>query len=73
MRRSSPCHSLWLPCFPSDADPIFYDDLLNEYDAVAGYYSGWSLTEIRSLTARERREWISRALRHLAARQAALT
>lgn len=49
-----------------------YTQLLDELDAVMGYYKGWTLTEVRSLSVRERREWIRRALRHTSNRLAAM-
>lgn len=42
---------------------------MDQYDAIAGHYRGWSLTEIRNLTVRERHNWIKRAIRHAGERQ----
>lgn len=60
-----------MPCFSTDRD-LRYTILFNEYDAITSYYKGWSLTEIRSLSVRERQEWIQRAAHHAGERIAAM-
>lgn len=39
-----------------------YEVLIQEYEALAVSYPGWGLTEIKSLTARERVMWLKRAV-----------
>lgn len=71
MGRSSPCRYPWLPCFGADRE-TWYTTVVDEYDLITGYYKGWTLTEIRELAVRERREWINRALKHVEDRAASL-
>ena len=35
--------------------------LIDSYDTLAQFYPGWSLTELRNLTARERLVFLSKA------------
>lgn len=46
--------------------------LMDDYDAITTYYKGWTLTEIRELSVRERRNWLLRAIQHATDRAAAM-
>ena len=48
-----------------------YSAILDQYDGIAGFYKGWTLTEIRNLAVRERLEWVQRAVEHNTRRMAA--
>lgn len=51
------CRFPWRRCF-SEFD---YRSSFTEVELLAGHYRGWSLTEIKSLSIRERRHWLRRA------------
>jgi hypothetical protein len=41
-----------------------YKTLLDEYEIISREFSGWTLSDIRSLSVRERYNWLERALRY---------
>jgi hypothetical protein len=47
-------------CFESRVTP--YTLLFEEWTALTEAYSGWSLTEIKSLSPRERKNWLDAAV-----------
>jgi hypothetical protein len=41
-----------------------YTGLLDQYEILTRAFTGWTLTEIRELSVRERANWLDRALRY---------
>lgn len=57
----------WSICFVyKESD---YEVLLDEYELIAREFSGWTLADIRSLSYRERMNWIDRAQRYRGGRK----
>ena len=50
------CLSTSPRCFSKSFVP--YETLIRSYDLLSGYYQGWTLTEIRDLSSRERINWL---------------
>jgi hypothetical protein len=48
-----------VPSFGSNITP--YNDLLAEWLVLTHHFSGWTLTEIKDLSPRERKNWIALA------------
>jgi len=40
-----------------------YEVLLDHYEAISRAFPGWTLSDIRSLSYRERNNWLERALK----------
>jgi hypothetical protein len=46
-----------------------YENLILEIEALAQAYPGWTLTELKHMTVRERKMWVNRALAKMIKRQ----
>jgi hypothetical protein len=58
--RTWRCHFQWRVCFSFkfiEERSTTYQSLFEELDGLAKAYPGWSLTELKELTPRERINW----------------
>ena len=60
--RRFPCPCRWPISFGSDVTD--YVNLTYEISMLVRLYPGWSLTELKHLTSRERRYWLDNGLWH---------
>jgi len=54
-------HSVLLTCFAYREKD--YENLLDQYEVITRTFTGWSLTEIKQLSVRERLNWLERSKR----------
>ena len=50
---------VWVPCFDSSLNS--YIQVFTEWAAISELYSGWTLSEIKDMSPRERGNWIELA------------